>query len=279
MFSSLRNRYGAFRERFGTAGLVVAVIALIAALAGTAIAAGGLTAQQEKQVKKIAKKYAGKPGAPGATGPAGPAGPQGPAGSNGKDGATGSPGKDGTSVTSVEFEGVKGTCPEGGSEFKSASPSPTYACNGKEGLEGPEGPEGSPWVAGQAPPGVLLKGTWSIQQYTAAAANETIPVPISTSVPIEASFLGVVYMPPGELPSPEAGCTGTAGAPNAVPGTIDPSLGVLCVYASSATNLKTGNFSNMSNLASTGAGAVPLLRSEAAGVVKGYGTWALLTTP
>ena len=43
MFAKLHNR-------FGTAGLVVAVVALIAALAGTAIAAGGLNAKQKKEL-------------------------------------------------------------------------------------------------------------------------------------------------------------------------------------------------------------------------------------
>jgi hypothetical protein len=104
MFSSLR-------ERFGTAGLVVAVIALIAAVTGTAIAAGGLTKSQEKQVKKIAKKYAGKQGPAGAQGPAGPQGPKGDTGSQGAtgdqgpQGIPGPPGADGTFSTEPLPEG------------------------------------------------------------------------------------------------------------------------------------------------------------------------------
>jgi hypothetical protein len=82
MLSRLHNK-------FGTAGLVVAIVALVAALTGAAFAAGGLTKQQEKQVKKIAKKYAGK------SGPAGPAGPQGPAGAKGDIGPKGDRGEKG----------------------------------------------------------------------------------------------------------------------------------------------------------------------------------------
>jgi hypothetical protein len=103
--------YHRFHDRFGTAGVVIAVVALIAALGGTALAAGGgLTAKQKKQVTKIAKKYAGKPGAPGTngtngtngapgakgeTGPAGPAGPAGGAGPAGPTGPQGPPGPPG----------------------------------------------------------------------------------------------------------------------------------------------------------------------------------------
>jgi hypothetical protein len=80
-----------FRDRFGTAGLIVAVVALVAALAGTAIAAGGLTAKEKKEVKKIAKRFQGK-GPIGPQGPVGPVGPQGAKGDVGPKGATGAQG-------------------------------------------------------------------------------------------------------------------------------------------------------------------------------------------
>ncbi len=80
-----------FRERFGTAGLIVSIAALVLALAGGAFAAsGGLTGKQKKEVKAIAKQFAGKPGAPGAQGA------QGAAGANGKDGAPGPKGATGS---------------------------------------------------------------------------------------------------------------------------------------------------------------------------------------
>ena len=75
-----------FHDRFGTAGLVIAVIALVAALGGTALAAGALSSKQKKEVTKIAKKYAGKPGAAGPAGSAGPVGPAGPKGDKGDKG-------------------------------------------------------------------------------------------------------------------------------------------------------------------------------------------------
>ena len=78
----------------------------------------------------------GPAGLTGAVGPVGPAGPTGPAGPVGPAG-TGTPGTNGVSVTSKEqATGTLGPCKAGGSEFKSASPTPTYACNGEGGSGG-----------------------------------------------------------------------------------------------------------------------------------------------
>ena len=82
-------------NKFGTAGLIVAIVALVAALTGAAFAAGGLSKKQENRVIAIAKKYAGKPGANGAPGPAGPQGPAGPEGKQGSPGAAGKAGEAG----------------------------------------------------------------------------------------------------------------------------------------------------------------------------------------
>lgn len=46
--------FSKFEQRFGTAGLVVAIVALVFAMVGGAFAATGLTSKQEKEVKKIA---------------------------------------------------------------------------------------------------------------------------------------------------------------------------------------------------------------------------------
>jgi Collagen triple helix repeat (20 copies) len=123
--------YRRFHDRFGTAGLVVAVVALILALAGTALAAAGLTAKQKKEVKKIAKKYAGQPGAPGATGPVGP---KGDTGAKGEQGIQGKPGEDGADGADGE-DGVcsvsKPECilPSGATEtgVYAVATSPSYA--------------------------------------------------------------------------------------------------------------------------------------------------------
>lgn len=113
---------GRIRNRFGAAGLVVAILALIVALAGTAVAAKSVfTKKQEKQIIKIAKQYAGKNGKDGAPGPAGAQGP------SGAKGDTGVPG------------------PEG-----------------PEGPQGEPGEEGSPWtVGGILPSGESLSGHWA----------------------------------------------------------------------------------------------------------------------
>jgi Collagen triple helix repeat (20 copies) len=104
--------YRRFHDRFGTAGLVVAIVALVAAVGGTALAAGGLSSAEKKLIKKEVKKYAkagpqgaqgqpgtpganGKDGAPGAKGAPGEAGPQGPAGPAGPAGAPGPEGEAG----------------------------------------------------------------------------------------------------------------------------------------------------------------------------------------
>jgi Collagen triple helix repeat (20 copies) len=101
--------YQRYKERFGTAGVVVGVIALVLALAGGAFAAGGLTAVQKKQVIKIAKQYAGQDGTPGAPGPQGPkgepgakgdTGPQGKQGETGQEGPEGPPGPTETALPS-----------------------------------------------------------------------------------------------------------------------------------------------------------------------------------
>lgn len=158
-----------FRQRFGTAGLIVAGLALVLALGGTALAASGaLTGKQKKEVEKIAKKFAGKPGAPGATGPQGPAGANGKDGAQGAKGDPGSPGSPGTPGTA----GADGKSPEkiaegaslcsgnGGVVYEvEGSGEPAEICNGKEGKEGKEG---EPWtMGGTLPPGATEAGYWS----------------------------------------------------------------------------------------------------------------------
>jgi hypothetical protein len=103
--------YRRFHDRFGTAGVIIAVIALVAALSGSAIAAGGLNKATKKLIKKESKKFSKqeskkfakkfckrlcKPGPAGPAGPVGPVGPAGPAGANGAKGATGPTGPTGT---------------------------------------------------------------------------------------------------------------------------------------------------------------------------------------
>ena len=240
-----------FRDRFGTAGVIVAVIALVVALGGTALAASGaLTGKQKKEVEKIAKKFQGT----------GPAGAQGPAGANGKDGSNGSngtngsPGAPGTNAEAISFSGSKGpiggvTCTEGGLEVKSASAT-TLVCNGKKGksvtsaeldpgnAHCPEGGSefeatsvtyacnGSPWTAGGVlPKGATETGTWAYGPLPVLAevggeksGSEWVAMPFA--VPLKEAP-AVHFFEEGEGGTEE--CPGSAGEPEAAEGN-------LCVY-------------------------------------------------
>jgi len=189
-------------DRFGTAGLIVAVVALVAAITGTALAAGGLTAQQEKQVKKIAKKYAGKPGKEGKQGPAGQTGAAGPTGSPGaagKDGGAGAPGPTGPTST------VKG--PTG----------PT----GLTGLTGPTGVCGGPPCV--LPSGVTETGAWDIPEDAEGHTVISFPIPLSATIPGG----NIIFVNKAE--AAPAGCTGgSAESPKA-------DKGFLCIYVAEGT--------------------------------------------
>lgn len=232
-----------FRDRFGTAGLAIAIVALVAALAGTAVAASGaLTGRQKKEVKKIAKKYAGKPGAPGAAGPAGPAGLPGAAGAKGESGTNGTDGTDGEDGT----DGTNGTDGENGKSVE-AFPIPTEQpqCNKQGGVayeveesgeptEVCNGADGQPWTAGGTlPEGSTETGMWVIEKEANEFARTAIsfPIPLATTVGIEIHFINVdgekesFGAPVGPKP---AACPGTAASPAALPGNV-------CVYEAGRT--------------------------------------------
>jgi hypothetical protein len=77
-------------------------------------------------------------GAKGATGTTGTTGATGPVGSQGATGPAGPKGENGAGVTTAKFTGARGSCPEGGTEFTSASGT-AYACRGEEGSPGENG--------------------------------------------------------------------------------------------------------------------------------------------
>jgi hypothetical protein len=212
MFSSIR-------DRFGTAGMIVAIVALVAALGGSAYAANAaLSGKQKKEVKKIAKEYAGKPGAPGANGTNGSNGAQGAKGDKGDAGTTGTNGTNGVSPKGTTFTGSKGSCTEGGIEYVGASTN--FVCNGEAG------PEGSPWtVDGVLPSEKTETGAW-------AAAYEEVGsfVPLSFTIPLPDALdedhvikLAATYNGEGEATEEEENCPGKASDPKAAPG-------FLCVY-------------------------------------------------
>jgi hypothetical protein len=219
--------YRRFHDRFGAAGVIIAVVALIAALSGTALAAkGALTGKQKKEVTKIAKKFAGKDGAPGA------AGQNGAPGAPGKDGApgtNGTDGKDGVSVTSAAFEGQKGPCDQGGSEFKAANGSVTYACDGQTGF------------VQELPAAESLRGVWGTSggptgDYSMVPITFATPVsPAPTVYYVYATGTLAIEISPAGVPSPvsdtteiEDNCPGTTDEPGAAPG-------ILCVFAAKET--------------------------------------------
>lgn len=265
-------------QRLGTAGFVLAIVALIAALAGTAFAAAGLNSTQKKQVTKIAKKYAGKPGP---QGPAGPVGPQGPAGAKGDTGAKGDPGSNGSNGSegpagkSVQLGTASGAdCPIAGGTSVTVEGSSTHkaVCNGAPGAEGPEG---SPWTAGGTlPSGKSLYGAWGAFQPGEGFHSESI----SFMLPVEPAPTAVfVPVPEGtaeekeakEKEAEEAGCSGTAEAPTAEPGT-------LCVYASNSGGIGgTGFFANGSpGVTKYGGLFLYQCTSESCGTFPG-GTWVV----
>lgn len=296
--------YRRFQNRFGTAGVIVAVVALIAALSGTALAASGaLTGKQKKEVEKIAKKYAGAPGAPGA------AGTNGTNGTNGKDGTNGSPGAAGTSATVASFTGSKGTCTkgQGGLEVKSASGT-SFVCNGEGGespsgtpfagnlepagnpckgaggftytVEGVEsnvcnGKEGSPWTAGGTlPPGATETGTWGMQGigqnlHTETGSGTEIAGPLVFSIPLSQPIAAShVHFP--EDPGFASVCPGGFTTPSAKPGE-------LCVYEGASENVPQYDAykPELGAQGATTAGAVVIADVTSASGGYAFGTYAV----
>lgn len=212
-----------FHQRFGTAGLVVAVIGLVLALAGGAYAASGaLTGKQKKEVEKIAKKYAGKPGA---QGPAGPEGKQGAAGANGKDGSNGSngtPGKDGESVKGEPIA-TGGACGPGVSGVKyTAGATSTNVCNGKNGTNGTTG------FTETLPGGKTETGIWG--QNSVGHPEGRFSEALSFPIPLSSAPKVVVVNASEES---KAGCPGRGGGnftEGYIPTTPKAEPGNLCIY-------------------------------------------------
>lgn len=254
-----------FRDRFGTAGLIIAVVALIAALAGTAIAAGGLNPKQKKEVTKIAKKYAGKPGAPGAPGPKGDKGDKGDAGAAGNNGNNGNNGKDGNSVVvTAEPKGANCESGNGGIKVTVENVAGTkYVCDGETGF------------TETLPPGKTETGTWSAQgeeSFSGGFLIKEISFPIPVVGAITPVFVGV--KPADKTKGEGEGCPGpdAEGSPTADPGT-------LCVYL----NSETGTFEVLGfgdptapfgSLGVKPSGTVLVANCKASPCLE-YGTWAV----
>jgi len=217
----LRHPIRAIRERFGTAGLVVAIFALVLALTGGAYAAsGGLTGKQKKEVKSIAKSFQGT----------GPAGAQGPAGAKGDTGAAGANGKDGTNGTN----GATG--PTGKTGATGAS--------GSTGATGPTGATGATGFSGftaTLPPGQTETGTFAALgrppvenesgELIPGGANAAMTFPIPLPAPIT-NPENIKKIEVGDPVPPECN-GGTAAEPKAKPG-------YLCIYNSTFSQSPLG---------------------------------------
>ena len=289
-----------FRDRFGTAGLVLAVIALIAALGGTALAKGLFTKSQEKQIAKIAKKEAkkyansnpGSPGAPGANGK------DGAPGQNGQNGAPGAPGKSVTEApaTPAECSGVAG-----GKKYTLEGGATTTICNGKNGTNGQTG------FTEVLPPEKTETGAWSLEHHfecsneiqenpdtsklecvpaSAGIIRTTASFPIPLATPLDGSSVHLILNNDKELtPTFEevesAFCLGTVSEPSAEPGQF-------CLYSASEL-LNLGNLTYPLGIApgagmqnpATGAAGTGTTGVLISGVlqknteVEAHGTWAV----
>jgi hypothetical protein len=256
--------YHRFKDRFGTAGVVLGVIAIVLAIGGSAFAASGLTAKQKKEVKAIAKSFQG-------TGPAGAAGTPGTNGTNGKDGApgtsgeNGTPGKDGTSVTTTPIDLLEDCGEQEGVMVHSAS--------GEEPVcSGANGTDGSPWtVDGVLPEGKTETGTW----YGTVDASGEGFAQVSFTVPLKENLDGPSTHISTFL-APDSACdTFQGGTPFAGPPVPDP--GNLCIYTgfsgvtATASEVKFGLNTGSAGASYTGA----LIKLTGTAGQTAYGVWAV----
>jgi hypothetical protein len=220
--------FSRIRDKFGTAGLIVAVIALVAALAGTAFAAAKLNGTQKKEVEKIAKKWANK--IPGPAGAKGDNGAPGAKGDQGPKGDTGAAGPSGPGLVTGNLNPGQGGCPEGGVSVEvEGSGTKKSICNGEEGLRG------QPWT----PDGTLPVGATETGAFAATAnASNSILTQAAFAIPLEAQLDGAhvhAVNPAGEELTgsgfaPAVHCLGSVTAPTA------PS-GELCIYVGYAESM------------------------------------------
>lgn len=264
---------GRFRERFGAAGMVVAIVALIVALTGTAFAAAKLNNTQKKEVKKIAKKFAGKRGKQGKPGPVGPTGPQGAVGApgakgdKGDKGDAGAAGAAGKSVVVLNEEPAG--CPnQSGVTYEiEGSGNPNEICNGQTGF------------TQFLPSGETQTGAWSGMVSDTGEGVSSGLAPISFSIPLEeeldAAHVKIVSgAVPSECNNPDKFGEPSVSNPEAAPG-------YLCVYLQGSLGgsielegiFKASGAIGISAGASK-TGAVVSLGSEST-FDGAYGTWAV----
>jgi hypothetical protein len=226
--------YRRFHDRFGTAGVVIAVIALVAALSGSALAAGGLTGKQKKEVKAIAKTFQGT----GPQGLAGTNGTNGKDGVNGKDGSAGQTGSTGATgpTGATGATGSTGTAGATGSTGTAGATGLTGSTGtaGATGATGSTGTQGDPWTAGGTlPPNATETGAFDAGNGEQVAVGFAIPL----SQELDAShtkFVPLAGTPPDECDDG----VGTASGP-AHP---EADAGYLCVFQAGGAAPAVGGF-------------------------------------
>jgi hypothetical protein len=238
------DRYEAFQERFGTAGVILGVIALVLAIGGSAIAASGkLTPKQKREVKAIAKSFqgTGPAGAAGAAGPAGPAGAKGDNGTDGTNGTNGTNGADGSTVLSGgappddQLDGVDGDF------YIDTSTNQIYGPKTAGAWGAPTDLQGSPWTAGGTLPSVgtetgVLMGESPSDGIAAMNDGATSALMISDfNIPLDSVPTQHVVAPdPDSTYGSTADCPGVVPdgfvAVGAVVGIAQADPGHLCIY-------------------------------------------------
>ena len=254
------RKFSGLRSQFG-APTIIAIIALVFAATGGAFAAndylGGATASKSKKGPRGPKGAKGDPGPAGLAGPAGPVGAVGPA-------------------------GPKGATGPGGSK-------------GSNGATGATGAEGN--IKETLPPGIILKGQWSVGQIIASSASEPIYMSLSFGIPLSANPT-VFYMKEGVSTNKvevevgvftEERCAGGVAAPQVIG---ESGTTTLCVWAKKEVNwtvpvnepplLTTGqpkapNYNPV--VGDRQAGAVLKGETAGSGAAFAYGTWAAKTIP
>jgi hypothetical protein len=243
-----------FRDRFGTAGLVVAIIALVAALAGGAVAAGnsGGKATASKAKGKVGPRGPRGPAGPaGPAGPQGPQGPQGPAGANGKDGSNGSNGAAGPTGPT----GAKGSAGAAGAV-------------GETGPTGATGPTGT-FGGGTLPSGVTETGTWAVSGSVKtikdgngnmvtvgnpeAVAAISFPMPLFVAPEVGNPEVFIHFWTEPNFTDFDEGGSGTVGCTGSFPKPTAPNK-TMCIY---------GNPFNLQEMTLLGTGRPPFYSSEA----------------
>lgn len=265
------------RDRFGAAGLIVAIIALVAALVGGAYAASGSNdagkATASAKGKQGPRGPRGKPGKTGATGAPGAPGAKGDPGAPGSNGAPGAPGKDGKNAKVTELTTVDPECEERGGAIVEVQEIPgteVEVCNGEQGEPG------SPWAPDNTlPSGAKLTGAWAFDATSADTAGVTVPIsfpiPLAAGLPAGRVIFNSPFVADEHCTDEVAEVEGTVENPIADPG-------YLCIFRPIGLGLSGATYAEttdaFANPGTNTTGAFAKFTVTAA-LAHGHGVWAV----